>query len=167
MSRRLLRNRACLSVVDSLDDFYSPAWKKTNLDSVRKAGAFDFFEQDICDADRMREIFARAKPDVVIHLAARAGVRPSIEQPRLYERVNVGGTVNLLELCQEFRVSRLIFGSSSSVYGACANAPFSEAQAGLSRKRRWKRDSRNLSLGIARRIRFSACRDPLIRVSRA
>jgi UDP-glucuronate 4-epimerase len=167
VAEALLRNRARLSVVDNLDDFYSPAWKKANLDSVRKAGAFDFFEQDICDADRMRETFARVRPDAVIHLAARAGVRPSIEQPRLYERVNVAGTVNLLELCREFRVSRLIFGSSSSVYGACAKAPFSEAQAGLSRKRRWKRGSRNLSLGIARRIRFSACRDPLIRVSRA
>ena len=131
LAEALLRNRARLSVVDNLDDFYSPAWKKANLESVRKAGAFDFFEQDICDADRMRETFARARPDAVIHLAARAGVRPSIEQPRLYERVNVAGTVNLLELCREFRVSRLVFGSSSSVYGACASAPFSEAEAGL------------------------------------
>jgi UDP-glucuronate 4-epimerase len=131
VAEALLRNRARLSIADNLDDFYSPAWKKANLESIRKAGAFDFLEQDICDADRMRETFARVRPDAVIHLAARAGVRPSIEQPRLYERVNVAGTVNLLELCREFRVSRLVFGSSSSVYGACANAPFSEAQAGL------------------------------------
>jgi UDP-glucuronate 4-epimerase len=79
----------------------------------------------------MRETVASVRPDVVIHLAARAGVRPSIEQPRLYEQVNVAGTVNVLELCKEFHVSRLIFGSSSSVYGASSQAPFSEEQSGL------------------------------------
>ena len=131
VAEALLRNQVSLAIVDNLDDFYSPAWKRANLDSIRKIGAFDFFDLDICEMDRMRETFARARPDAVIHLAARAGVRPSIEQPRLYERVNVGGTVNVLELCKEFRVSRLIFGSSSSVYGACAHAPFSEEQSGL------------------------------------
>ena len=131
VAEALLRNGTRLTVVDHLDDFYSPAWKRANLDSIRGAGVFEFFEQDIGDAGRMREIFAATRPDAVIHLAARAGVRPSIEQPRLYESVNVAGTLNLLDLCREFRVSRLIFGSSSSVYGACANAPFSEAQTGL------------------------------------
>jgi UDP-glucuronate 4-epimerase len=117
--------------VDNLDTFYSPSWKKANLESIRKIGAFEFFERDICSADAMREVFASARPDSVIHLAARAGVRPSIEQPRLYEQVNVAGTVNLLDLCREFRVERLIFGSSSSVYGATSRVPFSEEQAGL------------------------------------
>lgn len=131
VAEALLRSGAGLSLIDNLDDFYSPAWKRANLESIRKAGAFEFFEQDICDAGSMREIFASSRPDIVIHLAARAGVRPSIEQPRLYERVNVAGTVNLLDLCREFQVARLIFGSSSSVYGACAAAPFSEAQTGL------------------------------------
>jgi UDP-glucuronate 4-epimerase len=92
---------------------------------------YDFFGHDVCAMDRMREMFASVRPDVVIHLAARAGVRPSIEQPALYERVNVGGTVNLLELCRECHVSRFIFGSSSSVYGATSRAPFSEDQSGL------------------------------------
>lgn len=131
VAEALLRSGAGLSLVDNLDDFYSPAWKRANLESIRKVGAFEFFEQDVCDAGRMREIFAGSRPDIVIHLAARAGVRPSIEQPRLYERVNVAGTVNLLDLCREFQVARLIFGSSSSVYGACATTPFSEAQTGL------------------------------------
>jgi UDP-glucuronate 4-epimerase len=131
VAEALLRNQACLTVVDNLDDFYSPAWKRSNLESIRKTGAFDFFEEDICSADGMGGIFAAARPEAVIHLAARAGVRPSIEQPRLYERVNVAGTVNLLALCKEFRVSRLIFGSSSSVYGASSRAPFSEDQTGL------------------------------------
>ena len=125
LAEALLRNHAALSIVDNLDEFYSPAWKKANLESIRKIGPFDFFDQDICAMDRVRETVARVRPDVIIHLAARAGVRPSIEQPRLYEQVNVAGTVNLLELCREFQVSRLIFGSSSSVYGASSRAPFS------------------------------------------
>jgi UDP-glucuronate 4-epimerase len=79
----------------------------------------------------MRETLAATRPDVVVHLAARAGVRPSIEQPRLYEHVNVAGTVNLLELCREFRVAKFIFGSSSSVYGMSSRAPFSEEQHDL------------------------------------
>ncbi len=131
LAEGLLRGHAALSIVDNLDEFYSPEWKKANLESIRKIGPFDFFEQDICAVDRLRETFAQARPDAVIHLAARAGVRPSIEQPRLYEQVNVAGTVDLLELCREFHVSRLIFGSSSSVYGASSRAPFSEAETGL------------------------------------
>jgi UDP-glucuronate 4-epimerase len=131
VAEALLRGGARLAVVDNLDTFYSPSWKKANLESIRKIGAFEFFERDICSADAMREVFASARPDSVIHLAARAGVRPSIEQPRLYEQVNVAGTVNLLDLCREFRVERLTFGSSSSVYGATSRAPFSEEQAGL------------------------------------
>ena len=131
VAEALLGNRFHLSIVDNLDEFYSPAWKRANLESIRKAGTFDFYEQDICDMERMREVLASVRPDAIIHLAARAGVRPSIEQPRLYERVNVAGTVNLLELCREFQVSRLVFGSSSSVYGESSRAPFSEAQFDL------------------------------------
>ena len=131
VAEALLRVGASLTVVDNLDEFYSPTWKKANLSSIAKVAPFDFFDHDICDIGRMREIFADVRPNVVIHLAARAGVRPSIEQPRLYERVNVAGTVNLLELCREFQVSRLIFGSSSSVYGESDRAPFSEEQTDL------------------------------------
>jgi UDP-glucuronate 4-epimerase len=131
VAEALLRKHVQLSVVDNLDDFYSPAWKRANLDTIRRIGSFDSFDQDVCSAEEMRGTFARTRPEVVIHLAARAGVRPSIEQPRLYEHVNVGGTVNILELCREFAVSRLIFGSSSSVYGASARAPFSESQSDL------------------------------------
>ncbi len=131
LAEALLRNRTSLSIVDNLDEFYSPAWKKTNLESIRKIAPFEFFNVDICATDRMREIVAQVRPDAIVHLAARAGVRPSIEQPRLYEQVNVAGTVNLLELCREFQVSRFIFGSSSSVYGASSRAPFSEAQSDL------------------------------------
>jgi UDP-glucuronate 4-epimerase len=131
VAETLLRSGVLLSIVDNLDDFYSPAWKKANLESIGKIGHFDFFNQDVCAMERMKEIVSSARPDAIIHLAARAGVRPSIEQPRLYEHVNVAGTVNLLELCREFRISRLIFGSSSSVYGESDRAPFSEEQFDL------------------------------------
>jgi UDP-glucuronate 4-epimerase len=120
-----------LTIVDNLDPFYSPAWKKANLEEIRRTGDYDFVDVDICTMQRMREVVARARPEAVIHLAARAGVRPSIEQPLLYERVNVGGTLNLLEICREFAVGKFIFGSSSSVYGATSQTPFSECQAEL------------------------------------
>lgn len=126
VSEALLRRGAALTIVDSLDEFYSPAWKRANLDEVRKAGAFDFVHADICDLNAMRAAFAKAQPEAIVHLAARAGVRPSIEQPRLYETVNGLGTVNLLDLAREFHVPKFLFGSSSSVYGATSRAPFSE-----------------------------------------
>jgi len=131
VAEALLRRGAALTIVDSLDDFYSPAWKRANLDEVRKAGNFDLIEADICDAAAMRAAFTKAQPEAIIHLAARAGVRPSIEQPRLYEQVNVAGATNLLDLAREFRVPRFLFGSSSSVYGATSRAPFSEDQVEL------------------------------------
>jgi len=131
VAEALLGRGAALTIADLLDDFYSPDAKRANLEEVRRRGEFQFEQADICDADRMRAIFAAARPDAVIHLAARAGVRPSIEQPRLYERVNVAGTMNLLELCREFGVPRFVFGSSSSVYGADSPVPFSEAQVTL------------------------------------
>ena len=131
VAEALLRDHVALSIVDNLDEFYSPAWKKANLESIRKIAPFDFFDQDICAMDRLRETVASVRPEIIIHLAARAGVRPSIEQPRLYEQVNVAGTVNLLELSKELHISRLIFGSSSSVYGASSRAPFSEEQSDL------------------------------------
>ncbi len=131
VAEALLQRGAQLTIVDALDDFYSPQRKRANLDEVRRRGDFRFEEADICDVDRMRAIFAATQPDAVIHLAARAGVRPSIEQPQLYERVNVRGTLNLLEWCREFCVPRFVFGSSSSVYGADSPVPFSEDRVTL------------------------------------
>jgi UDP-glucuronate 4-epimerase len=126
VAEALLARGAQLAVVDNLDSFYAAPWKRANLEDVRRAGAFDLYEADIRDYEGLKKIFAAARPEAVIHLAARAGVRPSIEQPRLYEEVNVGATVNLLELAREFGVRQFVFGSSSSVYGATSRAPFSE-----------------------------------------
>lgn len=131
VAEALLRRGADLTIVDDLDDFYSPDWKKANLNEVRRAGDFQFLQADICDPETLRNLFARMNFDTLVHLAARAGVRPSLEQPRLYERVNVAGTLNLLELCREFGVSKVLFGSSSSVYGVSSRVPFSEAHADL------------------------------------
>lgn len=131
VAQALLRRSVELTVVDNLDRFYSPARKKSNLNEIRQTGKYKFANQDIRTKKEMRELIAHTQPEAVIHLAARAGVRPSIEQPLIYESVNVGGTVNLLELCHQYRVQKFIFGSSSSVYGMTSKTPFSEGQAEL------------------------------------
>lgn len=131
LAEALLRGGTKLTVVDNLDDFYPPTWKQANLEDIRRVGNYEFCAVDICEKGPLRQVVARTRPEVVIHLAARAGVRPSIEHPHLYERVNVAGTLNLLELCREFRVGKFIFGSSSSVYGTTSRAPFSEIQTDL------------------------------------
>jgi len=126
VAEALLKHGYPLTIIDNLDDFYDPNRKKDNLAQVRHVGEFEFFELDICDFAPLREAMRDTRPDIVLHLAARAGVRPSIEQPSEYERVNVAGTVNLLELTRELHINRLILGSSSSVYGATNRVPFSE-----------------------------------------
>src|SRR6266436_817316 len=126
LAEALLSRHDQLIVVDNLNEFYPSSRKRANLEEVRRIGAFAFEEADIRDQARLQAIFSRYRPDAVIHLAALAGVRPSIERPLEYESVNVAGTANILELCREFGVQKLIFGSSSSVYGATSVAPFSE-----------------------------------------
>jgi UDP-glucuronate 4-epimerase len=128
LAEALLHRGTELTIVDNLDEFYAPAWKRANLGEIRRIGQFEQSTVDICDFERLRDTVARAKPEAIIHLAARAGVRPSIEQPLVYDRVNVTGTLNLLQICRELGVPKFIFGSSSSVYGATSKAPFSEDQ---------------------------------------
>lgn len=122
----LLRQKHRVAIVDNLDDFYGPDLKRANLEEIQSVGSFDFFDVDIRDAARLREVFDRARPDAVVHLAARAGVRPSLLHPELYVSTNIDGTLNLLESSRKFRVQRLVFGSSSSVYGQTNRVPFSE-----------------------------------------
>jgi UDP-glucuronate 4-epimerase len=131
VAEALLSRGNSLAILDNLDDFYSPARKKANLEEVRRKGSFEFFAADICDTSSLREVFAAVRPGAVIHLAARAGVRPSIEQPALYERVNVFGTLQLLDFAKKFGVEKFVYGSSSSVYGAASAVPFSEDQRDL------------------------------------
>lgn len=131
VAEALLRRGDTLTLIDSLDPFYSPDWKRKNLGEVRRLGPFELVEEDIRDGAALRKLFERARPDTVIHLAGRAGVRPSIEEPVLYEQVNVTGTINLLECAREFGITRFLFGSSSSVYGNSSRTPFSEEQVDL------------------------------------
>jgi UDP-glucuronate 4-epimerase len=131
VAEALLSRGNSLAIVDNLDDFYLPARKSANLEEVRRKGSFEFFPVDICETSKLRESFAAVRPSAVIHLAARAGVRPSIKQGALYERVNVFGTMQLLELVKEFGVEKFVYGSSSSVYGAASVVPFSEDQRDL------------------------------------
>ena len=126
LSEALLRRNAQLTIVDNLDPFYSPEFKRATLQEVCSAGKYDFHSIDICDAQAMAALLEKCRPDVIIHLAARAGVRPSIAEPLLYTQVNVSASVNLLELARQFGVKKFLFGSSSSVYGATSQAPFSE-----------------------------------------
>ena len=121
-SRDLVR----VTVVDNFNDFYDPAIKRANINRYLERDGFEMVEADIADARAMRELFARSKFDCVVHLAARAGVRPSLVDPMAYEETNVRGTYALLEAARGARVPRFVFGSSSSVYGVNSSVPFSE-----------------------------------------
>lgn len=120
--------RGCRVVgLDSFDPFYDRAMKERNIEEVRAVGGdFEFIEGDITDADAVERVFAGHAPGAVIHLAALAGVRPSIEQPGRYMRVNVEGTVNILESARRHGADRMVVASSSSVYGNCLTVPFAE-----------------------------------------
>ncbi len=115
-----------VSVVDDFNDFYAPELKRANVRQHLTDENYQLFEADISDAKFLREIFEETEFDVIVHLAARAGVRPSLLQPKLYAETNVNGTLNLLELARDFNVKQFIFGSSSSVYGNNKKIPFSE-----------------------------------------
>lgn len=131
LAEALLRRGTRLTIVDNFDSFYDYHLKKANLEASGRVGSYEFYAVDICNKDQLSQVMALHRPKLVVHLAACAGVRRSIQQPRLYEKVNVAGTLNLLELCREFRVEKFIFGSSSSVYGATSRVPFSEEQSEL------------------------------------
>lgn len=115
-----------VSVVDNFNDFYAPDIKRANVGQFIAHPEFSLYEADIRDADFLREIFEENNFEAIVHLAARAGVRPSLEQPKLYNETNINGTLNLLELAKEFDVKQFVFGSSSSVYGINCKIPFSE-----------------------------------------
>ncbi len=115
-----------VSVIDNFNDFYSPEIKRQNISTFVSNSDFKLYENDICDDESLHKIFSKNKFDVIVHLAARAGVRPSLEQPKLYAETNIRGTLNLLELAREFEIKQFVFGSSSSVYGERCEIPFSE-----------------------------------------
>lgn len=115
-----------VTVVDDLNDFYSPDIKRANLQPANGDPNFELVELDIRNSEKLREVFDRCEFDCIVHLAARAGVRPSLCHPKLYAETNINGTLNLLELARDFEVKQFVFGSSSSVYGINSKVPFSE-----------------------------------------
>ena len=124
---RLLQMGHAVWAFDDLNPFYSPAIKQQNVRVLQAmAKPFTFVQGDITGRRALDEVFAEAHFDQVIHLAARAGVRPSLAEPALYQRVNVEGTVNLLEAARARQMKKVIIASSSSVYGINSKLPFSE-----------------------------------------
>ena len=126
LTQRLLGAGRGVVGVDNFCDFYSEAIKRKNIAPAMAAPGFELVEADIRDRAAMLELFARVQPETVIHLAAMAGVRPSIENPAYYAAVNVDGTVNLLDGAAAAGTAKFIFTSRSSVYGNNAKVPFAE-----------------------------------------
>ena len=125
LCERLLADGWTVAGVDNFDDFYDPQIKRRNISGCLKNKNFQLIEADIRNVDAMGKA-AGEDVRIIVHLAALAGVRPSIAQPLLYADVNVNGTVILLELAKKHRINKFIFGSSSSVYGNNEKVPFSE-----------------------------------------
>lgn len=121
---RLVAEGRRVVVVDDFNDFYQPSLKRENLAALR--GRVEVIEGDIRDRERLESVIAGGRIGAVIHLAARAGVRPSISDPRLYFSTNVDGTLNLLECCRNHGIADFVFASSSSVYGVNPKVPFAE-----------------------------------------
>ncbi len=126
VTERLLAEGHKITVIDNFNDFYDPAIKRKNIEPFLAHENFRLFETDIRNKIEIEAIFAKQKFDELIHLAAMAGVRPSIEDPVLYNDINLIGTMNLLEACRKNDIKKLIFASSSSVYGNNKKVPFSE-----------------------------------------
>jgi len=125
LCERLLSDGWTVIGVDNFDDFYDPQIKRQNISKCLENEEFQLIEADIRDVTAMDGAI-RDSVDIIIHLAAKAGVRPSIAQPLLYADVNVNGTIVLLEAAKKHKVEQFIFGSSSSVYGNNEKIPFSE-----------------------------------------
>lgn len=123
----LLNDGYTVVCLDNFDPFYNPDIKRKHVEFLLDRPGFKLVEGDIRDRQLLRHIFTRQAISVVVHLAAKAGVRPSILQPGDYFDVNVNGTLQLLESMAEARVQRLVFASSSSVYGNQVKVPFSES----------------------------------------
>ena len=133
-AQKLLENGNDVAVIDNFNNYYDPRLKRYNMSLVQKTASdnrqtAELFEGDIRDAGFIGSVFEKCAPDAVIHLAASAGVRPSIEDPMLYVTTNVVGTANILEAMAKSGVKRLCFASSSSVYGNNKKVPFSESDS--------------------------------------
>lgn len=126
LSVKLIEQGDSVIVIDNFCDFYNPKIKERNIQQLQKNEKFKLYKNDIRDRQAIKKIFDENKIDVVMHLAAMAGVRPSIENPVLYQEVNCLGTQNILEEMKLHNITNGVFASSSSVYGNCKEVPFRE-----------------------------------------
>jgi UDP-glucuronate 4-epimerase len=127
VARQLLSEGRNVVGLDSLNNYYDPALKQSRLNILRETSRFSFVQADLADRPSMRSLFAEHRFELVIHLAAQAGVRHSIDHPHAYVDANLEGFVNVLEGCRHNDCRHLIYASSSSVYGANTKLPFSVA----------------------------------------
>ncbi len=125
LAERLLSENNEVVCLDNFNNFYDPGLKRRNIEKAFWSSRYTLINGDILDEDLLDKVFSDPF-DVVVHLAAYAGVRPSIEWPEIYEKVNIRGTLNLLERCRRFDVKKFVFASSSSVYGGRKEVPFRE-----------------------------------------
>ncbi|MCS3755661.1 GDP-mannose 4,6-dehydratase [Salinibacter ruber] len=125
LCRRLLHDGHRVTAIDNFDPFYPRAIKEEGIDDFPRE-TFTLIETDICNTDTILQALHARDVDAIVHLAARAGVRPSIEAPMAYEETNVGGTQSMLEVAQKLDIDTFLFGSSSSVYGNNDKVPFAE-----------------------------------------
>ena len=126
LCERLLSEGQRVSIIDDLNSFYGPQEKLDNLARIRRRGAVGFLQAGICETGAVERLLREQEVEAVIHMAARVGVRPSIEDPLGYERANVQGTISVLEAARKAGVRRFIFASSSSIYGIANRVPFRE-----------------------------------------
>ena len=126
VDRLLATGAEHITVVDDFNDFYNPQIKHDNIREHLKDPHYNLEEIDIRDRSTLEQALANHRFDCIVHLAARAGVRPSLTQPQLYNETNITGTLNLLEFARQHDIKQFVFGSSSSVYGINAKVPFSE-----------------------------------------
>lgn len=126
VAEALLQRGDHVTVLDNLDSFYALELKRANLDALQRRGAAHIVEGDICDTAVLQRVFADGRFDAVVHLAACAGVRTSLQDPVRYVRVNVGGTTSLLQAAAAAGVAHFVLASSSSVYGNSVRTPFKE-----------------------------------------
>lgn len=126
LADKLLAQGNKIVVIDNFCDFYDPKLKEKNIEKNKNNENYKIYREDIRNKEKLAEIFNENKIDCVIHLAAMAGVRPSIENPILYQEVNCLGTQNILEEMKKHNLKNLVMASSSSVYGNCKEVPFKE-----------------------------------------
>ncbi len=130
-AKELIKGGNDIVGIDNFNGYYNPKYKEENIKDINdiKGAKIKLYRADIRNFDSLKKIFSKNKIDKIIHLAAMVGVRPSIENPMIYEEVNVRGTLNLLEIAKENSIKKLVFASSSSVYGDMDKSPFSEKDA--------------------------------------